>query len=375
MRVCLVIGAGASLANALHFRPTIRRQDRPPLDVNFFETLDSRGLSLTQSLEDYFLQVVGIDPTPTTLRERRMEEVFKDVYFDFLENPNDATILNAYTDLVNLYLRVLRETTNWLCADKRRGGPLGRLIADAADAADDVTILTFNHDLVIENEIFRRKRLKERWCLDQGYGSVSAKLGLTEPTVGGGPATFEYHNAGTCDHSRPIRILKLHGSLNWVTRMNSKRPTAKFLRGEGGSRPIFLLKYRRVLTGVSVGSSSRGRPGSRGRSSWEAWPVVVPPVYAKQGLRAGLDLVWTDARQALLDADRVVVFGYSLPGIDVEGEKLFERALFHNPHLEWVDVVNPAPAAAGRFAGVSQGVPIRWYPSLGEYFRGGGTGG
>jgi hypothetical protein len=369
MSVCLVVGAGASLANALYFRPSSRRKDRPPLDITFFETVDARGIGLTRGLRRYFTNVVGIDPTPTTLRERRMEEVFKDVYFDFLENPTDRGILDAYIDLVDLYLRVIRETTNWLCDADRRGAPLGKLIANAADASDEVTIITFNHDLVIENEIARRSRLNDRWCLDEGYGSIATKLGLTE-SAGGGTPVFDYHSAGQCDHSRPIRILKLHGSLNWVTRMSSDRPTARFLRGESGQRKIWLLNYRRVLERVSMGGV-RSRTG-RGRSAWQVWPVVVPPVYAKQGLRGGLEVVWSDAREALLAADRVVMYGYSLPNIDVEGQKLFERALFHNPRLKWVDVVNPAAASAGRFAGVSQGVPVRWYPDLDEFFRAGG---
>jgi hypothetical protein len=372
MHVCLVLGAGATLANALHFRPTIRRDARPPLDVNFFETVDARRISLTDALNRYFVDIVGIDPTPTTLRERRMEEVFKDVYFDFLDNPNDRTILDAYIDLVNLYLEVLRGTTNWLGVDKRRGGPVGRLIADAAENADDVTIMTFNHDLVIENEIHRRARLRARWCLDQGYGSVSTKLGLTSSDTSGGVPLFAYHS-DDCDHTRPIRILKLHGSLNWVTRMNSQRPTANFLKGQATTRPMFLLQYRRVLTDVTVGSA-RKDASSRGRSRWLSWPVVVPPVYAKQSLRAGIELVWGDARDALLTADRVVTFGYSLPEIDVEAEKLFERSLFHNEKLPWVDIVNPAPASAGRFAGVAGSVPIRWYPTLESFLEAGGLG-
>src|SRR5207249_11368326 len=52
------------------------------------------------------------------------------------------------------------------CADSGRPCPL---------ASCSVTILTFNHDLVIENEIFRRSQLVGRWCLDEGYGSFGAE--------------------------------------------------------------------------------------------------------------------------------------------------------------------------------------------------------
>jgi hypothetical protein len=75
---------------------------------------------------------------------------------------------------------------------------------------------------------------------------------------------------------------------------------------------------------------------------------------------------WSDASVGLLGADRIVCFGYSLPSIDIEAEKLFERSLGKSP-ASWVDIVNPAPAAAARFAEVSKTKPIRWYPKLDDF--------
>jgi hypothetical protein len=133
-----------------------------------------------------------------------MEQVFADAFYDFQENSGDQTAVDAYIDLVDLYLRVLRETTSWLCADGRRGAPVGRLIAAAADESNDLTIITFNHDLVIENEIHRRARLRRRWCLDQGYGSFSDELDIRKQRDNS--PVFDEHQANECDHSRPIRI-------------------------------------------------------------------------------------------------------------------------------------------------------------------------
>ena len=70
-----------------------------------------------------------------------MEEVFKDVFFD-LEDTRTAAVHSAYVELVDLYLRVIRETTNWLCEDSRSGAPIGQLLS-AASGADDLTIITF----------------------------------------------------------------------------------------------------------------------------------------------------------------------------------------------------------------------------------------
>lgn len=252
MKVCVVLGAGASLANALHFRPSRQRQERPPLDTTFFETIDARKIVLPGPLRTYFTEVVGIDPTPTTLRERRMEEVFKDVYFDFLEAPDSQTMRNAYVALIRLYLRVLRETTNWLCADNRTGAPIGTLMAAAADVADEVTIITFNHDLVIENEIFRRQRLRRRWCLQEGYGSITLA-----PLAARGQRLLNSHTAD-CDHDRPITLLKLHGSLNWIVRMQSESPTANFLRGTRVRARSGWFRFAPLRGACSLAARGRG---------------------------------------------------------------------------------------------------------------------
>lgn len=362
--MCLVLGAGASLANAQHFHPQRRRETWPPLDTTFFETATRTGIPITSALRRYFTEVVGIDPDPMRLREFRMEEVFKDAFFDLAEAPSNRIVLDGYVDLVELYLRVLRVTTDWLCEDNRRGAPIGRLLAEAAGQAGDLTIITFNHDLVIENEIYKRAQLRRRWCLDKSYGSLGRHLQLLFPMED--DPSFPVHADGRCDHDAPITILKLHGSLNWVVRLTSERPTANFLRGQAARGPTNLLTRRHILSGRQL----IVREG-RGRTSWRAWPVVVPPVYAKQALRSAVQLAWTDARAALRTAERVVCYGYSLSAVDIEAEKLLERALAHSP-APWVDVVNPAPASAARFAGVAKGLPVRWYPSLTSFLAAGG---
>jgi hypothetical protein len=306
----------------------------------------------------------GSEPKVEDLALIRMEEVFKDVFFDFQEDNTDALARAAYIELIDLYLRVLRDTTNWLCDDGRDGAPIGRLLADAADLSEDLTIVTFNHDLVIENEIFRRARLRQRWCLDEGYGAFGRKMVLTAPTAN--IPVFSLHAHGGCDHTKPLRLLKLHGSLNWVFRINSIRPSARILSNGPEDRNVLLLTKRKIL-----GREAIVRTG-RGRTQWQTWPIVVPPVYAKHALRSTLQDVWNEARHALEQADRIAFFGYSLPVIDVEAEKLVERALAANSAVQWLDVVDPAPASAQRYAGLAPSVPIRWYPKL-EAFRDAGA--
>jgi hypothetical protein len=356
MKTVLVLGAGASLANGLKFRSRRMRDTLPPLDTTFFETVAARKIALGPALRRYLRIVLSLDLSTSTLREQPMEQVFADVFYDFNEAQSDASMLNAYIDLVDLYVRVLQETTNWLCKDGRTGAPIGKLLAAAAKHAEELTVITFNHDLVIENEIHRRAALSSRWCVDQCYGSMSGDL---QPLVPLSPLpVFHDHDSGRCDHSRPITLLKLHGSLNWVERINSRRPTASVLNGSR-SLELNLLIKRQVL-GREVFVRRKGR----GRTQWNLWPIVVPPVYAKSALRGAMAKAWADARTAVEEADRLVVFGYSLPALDIEAEKLFERAIAQNSTLPFVDVINPAHESAARFSGVGRARPMHWCPSV-----------
>lgn len=360
-RVVLVLGAGASLANARFFRPERSQDTHPPLDTTFFQKLRVREVPLSPSLRSYMRGLFNADPTPRLLETMRMEEFFKDVFYDFTTEENSVPIRRAYIDLVGIYTRVLRDTTNWLCNDGRTGAPVGRLIAAAADAADVVTVVTFNHDLVIENEIFKRARLRPRWCISNGYGAISETLTTLRSGIPG--ADFPRHSSA-CDHTRPITLLKLHGSLNWVVRLQGKYPSARQLMGQARGQDVLLSRRREIITRLRYTRPARRGRKRSGRSSWYTWPVIIPPVYAKQSLIHTIQETWDEARDDLTEADRVVFFGYSLPHADIEAEKLFQRAINANTSAEQLDVVNPDPAAAARYAGLVSKKPMSWYPNL-----------
>ena len=185
---------------------------------------------------------------------------------------------------------------------------------------------------------------------------MSEDLGTLFPTTA--TPVFETHSAGQCDHSQPLTILKLHGSLNWLVRINSVRPTPSVLTGSR-ARDLMLLTGREA-----VGRVAYVRRNGRGRSRWSLWPIVVPPVYAKTALRGAMKKAWADARTAVEQADRLLIFGYSLSAIDIEAEKLFERSIAQNDNLPHSDVINPAHESAARFAEVGRKTPMHWYPSV-----------
>lgn len=365
MAITLVLGAGASLANGLHFHKSRLSTRNPPLDTTFFEKIRGLKLTVPTELRTYGTQLLGSDPFVDSARQIRMEEFFKDLFHDFLQERRVNTAISlAYEQLLDLYVTVLRQTTGWMNDDKRKGAPVGRLIAAAALADSNVTILTFNHDLVIENEIVKRAQIRSRWCLEEGYGTFGRGRTITKPGSG---LLFAPHGAG-CDHGNPITVLKLHGSLNWYVRIAGKHPKPTVLAGGGGSPEVLVTRRRSVGARLTYTLPKRGK---RGRSSWYTWPVVIPPVHTKRDLiEMFFPAVWADARAAVTSTDRLVFFGYSQPVADVESEKLFQRCLAANSRCAWIDVVNPDPATASRFAELAPTRPVRWYPSLSHFLAG-----
>ena len=295
-----------------------------------------------------------------------MEEFFKDLFFDFSgEGETNPEIAGAYTDLLNIYRSVIGRTTDWMNeGTTKRNGPIGRVVSWATNGSDSVSLLTFNHDLVLENEIHKRPKLRRLWCIEHGYGTFSDRAQILPRKTDRN--SFGYHS-DKCDGGKRLKVLKLHGSLNWQVKMNGKNPSARILAGSGSSNPkIRVTRRRKVPAKLRVSRST----GTRGRSVWYMWPVLVPPVYNKQVLiKQFLQDVWDDARRDLRGCERLVLYGYALPPADIEAEKLFQRSVFANDGLVALDVINPDPATATRFANLAPKKTLRWFPSVEAFFE------
>jgi hypothetical protein len=334
----------------------------PPLDTTFFEKIRALSIPVASDLRAYASALPTGSPFEPGAGNVRMEEFFKDLFFDFSGEARTGTVAGAYTALIDIYRRVISDTTDWMSDDTRTGGPVGQLIVHAVESADSVTLLTFNQDLVLENEIQKRARLRSLWCLRHGYGAFSDHA---EFLVTSARPTFDAHTS-SCDNGDRLRILKLHGSLNWQVRMNGRQPSPRILSGAATPPTVQVTPRRKIPAQLRF----TRKKGGRGRSTWYMWPVIVPPVYNKQALiQRFLPEVWEDAQKALASCDRVIFYGYSLPPADIEAEKLFQRAIFGNSSLTAVDVVNPDPDAAARYARLLPDRPLRWYPDVSALFE------
>jgi hypothetical protein len=337
MHSVVIVGAGGSLAQAGSYRPR-RTLRHPPLDGNFFDKaadLATRDAGVRQAVRAFRAvlapQDAILDPMAPP-RLQTLEQYFADVYYEVASHRSELAF-EVFKRLLRLYMRVLAATTNWMTI-RPDEAVLGRVIRREIQRArpDRPTVITFNQDLVLENVVARIPRLGNRWCL-QGLYTAQLQVVSRNPRV-----AFPVH-AARCPHDAPIELLKLHGSLNWFLQTSESDPRLGTLFPTDPNKQVYVNDDR-----VAAGTVTRVNYGAGpGRRRWYLWPLVVPPIYDKQrvtgiGLLQGL---WTRAEEAIRNAERLTLIGYSLPDADVLARQSLRRSYIANANLVTVDCINP----------------------------------
>ena len=120
-----------------------------------------------------------------------------------------------------------------------------------------------------------------------------------------------------------LRLLKLHGSINWRPKLGYASPVA-----------IDTITHHHDWAGMSLRHRQVG-------SHLEPEPVMVPPVLSKSSLveQPVLRLVWSQTFDRLATAHEVAFIGYSFPTTDMAARTLFSEALKDLPRDD-ITVVN-----------------------------------
>jgi hypothetical protein len=161
-------------------------------------------------------------------------------------------------------------------------------------------ILTFNYDVSVEREL----AVAGKWRGGDGYG-------------------FEIE---CLPSASPVRLLKLHGSTNWLAVMFGGLRGAFALPRTGvfGTRPAFPkpeLEFLGYPDAVDPLWPQQSTP----------LPVMILPARVKQFFFATnigdqwewfWDSLWEEARRVLSQTDRIVICGYSLPAADARARQL-----------------------------------------------------
>ncbi|HUY12698.1 MAG TPA: hypothetical protein VMX16_03575 [Terriglobia bacterium] len=172
---------------------------------------------------------------------------------------------------------------------------LYRQFANERVKSGDV-VISFNYDVSLEREL----RRAGRWEISDGYGF---NLG-----IGSLPAS-------------PVKLLKLHGSTNWIDLLFEGRTGFSFGMHTDplGPRPVILpqefgfLEYDSKIRDIRFSGGGVDRGGS----------MILPARNKQFGAREDFwNGLWRQAEHALRRAEHIAVIGYSFPAADERARKL-----------------------------------------------------
>lgn len=185
-----------------------------------------------------------------------------------------------------------------------------RKLVEESDA--EPLVISLNYDLIADNVLFQM-------CEER----TSSARSPTVPDYGCDIRTPLYLKAT----ERFGRLLKIHGSLNWLYCPSCQRLDIGL--SESGRRTLKQLDrlYMQDSDSLEARYSCHGSPcvecGTFVR------PVLITPTHHKDYRNPHIARAWYDAERTLREADRVFFVGYSLPDDDVEVIYLLKRGLSH----------------------------------------------
>ena len=170
------------------------------------------------------------------------------------------------------------------------------------------TILTFNYDVALDYALHFNQILINYCIGDNPRGSL-------------------------------LKVLKLHGSVNWAKceDCNSVTPwhLESFFHYFPG-RPM----VRRGVFNLEIGSKLSTLPHSCGKKLSND-PVIIPPTWNKTEYHGQLSRVWKDAAKELSEAENIFVIGYSFPESDLFFRYLFGLGTISDADIQRFWVFNP----------------------------------
>lgn len=239
------------------------------------------------SLLDHFVQAQQIPAPMFALEEMRdfrtlLEEAILAVITADRPNPRDVPELDRLTD--------------WL-------------LCVPATAAKPVTIISTNYDTMIESLLFEKVTL-HTWMAENDPNGEHSRLDLG--FAWREHASGKYHEQLHRPPNDPwVRILKLHGSLNWL---NCALCGFTYVNTTGD---IHREAFRETMI-------DRNNTCVCGHGPVRA--VIVAPSTVRSITDPNLLGIWTSALESLRRADEWIFAGYSLPSEDIAIRSILVRA-------------------------------------------------
>lgn len=364
----LLLGAGASKSYDESYTKV-----RMPIAKDFFRTFNQLSISenrwvLVGDILNYLLRFHNISWQGFIDYNEDIEVIHSEVEqklnsllktnTEIIGDMENNLTLRTYLQLIFVFASVINEIQN---------GPVSHSHINIAKLlGSDDTIITFNWDTLMD------RALKETttWQPDFGYVITPSKIyknewlspisdyGLKSPT-----------------------LLKLHGSTNWLTsylqpaegKLNSMQETptddfyiyestihpystydGRFMDGYSDfcygyyppNLPLLGQKPRKGYSFATIKMTEPGFPKGKGPSNGlPSMPLIIPPVKNKDYSHFGslFSVLWKRAEESLINAERIIIIGYSFPITDVQTDTLFKIAFSQRITMPQIFIVDPNP--------------------------------
>jgi len=329
-----ILGAGASYA--LSESASISSHKTSPLDKDFMSKLINKFESFKQwqgeSIGFIKRHWIGLKSIQSLgLEAAIIERVSK---YDFLSHMHPRKIsikrsneeyLNHLSHLIAAYLFNCKEN------NKNFAARLIDLIFPVEVPVDQYKnrIVTFNYDSIIDDQMLKRRLAIGQIFFDKLSNRRTDKVRRAKGE------RFEY----------PL-ILKLHGSVSWRV---SRDYFDKIING-------LIIKDE----AIPIWYDNSGPP----KPIDDVSPLIIPPIPNKPITQSSIFcFLWQRAYEYLLEAENIVIIGYSCPETDTMAMSMFNQ--FRGEKLRKITIVDPDASILSKYQRIisPSGNNLRW-----EYF-------
>jgi NAD-dependent SIR2 family protein deacetylase len=183
---------------------------------------------------------------------------------------------------------------------------------------DPVSVISTNWDILLDNSIYQAIIDREHKAVVDYCCYISSRDEADETIKPG----LEKLGQGGFN----VKLLKLHGSLNWLQCPRCMRLYARFSSKDG------VIDYGNR---ESCRHCDKNFPEESGKHLLAS--NLIMPTYIKDLSNPQYKIMWQNAGIEISEADRIVFIGYSLPSADFEMRQLLSRMTRKNVKIEVVD--------------------------------------
>jgi len=188
---------------------------------------------------------------------------------------------------------------------------------------DPVSVISTNWDILLDNSIYNNiKQSRDLGVVD--YCCYVSSYDKTDESVKPG---LEILGQGGFN----VKLLKLHGSLNWLQCPKCHRIYVKF------NEKIAMNPYGNI-------EKPSCRHCDKNFGHFNAHHLnanLIMPTFLKDLSNPQYKIIWQNAGIELSEAKKIVFVGYSLPQADFEMRQLLSRMVDKKTEIEVVDFENP----------------------------------